>query len=324
MSTKQSKLVLFVQQYSTLIGLFIAILSVSTASILIRKAQETLPSLVIAAYRLLLSSLFLLPFTIKKVIEEKHALNRSNLLLLFGSGLLLALHFTSWIKSLEYTNVVSSVVLVTTTPVWVTLFSPIFLKERQSRAFSTGLAMAVLGIIIISFSGVCQLSASGIQCMDTTNLGEAKGLTGNLLALMGAWCMAGYTMVGRKVRKELSNWSYIFLVYSVTALILLLLCLITHQPLLKVTGQDLLWLGALALIPQTIGHSLLNWALGKLPAAYVSLSLLGEPVGSAALAYLFLNERPTALEWLGAGVIIFGIYWASKPHKRADQSDVML
>lgn len=317
MSTKESKLILFIKKNSAAFGLFIAILAVSTAAIFIRKAQENLPSLVIATYRLVLACLFLMPFTIKKVVAEKQVLNGKNIRLLIVSGILLALHFASWITSLEFTNVVSSVVLVTTTPVWVTILSPLFLKEKQTSAFSAGLTVAVIGIIITSISGVCTLSLDGIYCEKIYRLGEGNALVGNLLALLGAWCAAGYMMVGRRVRRELTNGSYIFLVYSVTALTLLLISLLTHQPLMAVSQRDLLWLVALAIVPQVIGHSLLNWALGKLPAASVSLSLLGEPVGSAALAYLFLSEHPTALEWLGSAVIIFGIFWATRlPRKK--------
>jgi drug/metabolite transporter (DMT)-like permease len=214
------------------------------------------------------------------------------------------------------------VVLVTTTPVWVTIFSPLFLKEKQSRTFSVGLAVAVVGIIITSISGICRLSSGGVQCAQGGLWGRDTALAGNLLALAGAWCVAGYMMVGRRVRKDLSNRSYVFLVYSVSAVTLLLISLLTRQPLLSVSKMDLLWLVALALIPQVVGHSLLNWALGRLPAAYVSLSLLGEPVGSTVLAYLLLNESPSTLELIGAAVIIFGIYRATRPAKKTEPIDM--
>ena len=324
MSINKSKIVLIIYKNLAAYGLFIAILAVSTAAIFIRKAQANISSLVIATYRLCLASIMLLPFSIKRVLHEKKALHKKNIFLLVLSGILLALHFASWITSLEFTNVASSVVLVTTTPIWVAILSPLILKERQSSAFSIGLAVAVVGIIITSVSGICRLSSGGIQCAQTDIWGADKALLGNFLALAGAWCAAGYMMVGRRVRKELSNRSYIFLVYSVSAITLLLISLLTRQPLLSVSGIDMLWLVALALIPQVVGHSLLNWALGRLPAAYVSLSLLGEPVGSTLLAYLLLSESPSALELIGGAVIIFGIYWATKPARRAEQTDATI
>ncbi len=321
MSIKQSKLYQFVNKRAAPISLVIAIMAVSTAAIFIRKAQEHLPSLVIATYRLLLATLILLPFSIKNLRQDKSKINRKNIPLLFLSGLLLALHFASWIKSLEFSNVVSSVVLVTTTPIWVTLLSPIFLKEKLPSVFTVGLVIAVIGMLFVALSSVCTLSPGGLSCVGLSALADRRGLLGNLLALIGAWAFSGYMIVGRIVRKEISNQSYILLVYAIAGICLLLFSLLTKQPLRDVDLQGFKWLVILALIPQIIGHSLLSWALGKLPAAYVSLSLLGEPVGSAILALLILGEVPTILEILGSSVIIFGIYWANKPRGNTDTQD---
>ena len=304
------------------IGIFIAVAAVSTAAIFIRKAQEHLPSLVIATYRLIMATIFLFPFSIKKLREDKTAINLKTFPLLAGAGVLLAFHFMSWITSLEYANVASSVVLVTTTPVWVTLLSPLFLKERTPRTFTIGLSIALVGIVVVSLSSMCGFTADGFQCSNLAELTGHNGLLGNLLALAGAWCMAIYMMVGRSARKQLSTQSYIFLVYAAAAFTLLVLSLITKAPLGKVNGQDFIWLVLMAIIPQIVGHSLLNWALGKLPAAYVSLALLGEPVGSSILAMIFLNEMPTWLEVLGSAIIIAGIYWASKPRKVISEEDL--
>ena len=327
MSIKKSKLYQYVNKNAAAIGLFIAIMAVSTAAIFIRKAQEQLPSLVIATYRLILATLFLAPFSIKKLNREKELINRKSMPYLAGAGVLLALHFTCWITSLEYTNVISSVVLVTTTPVWVTLFSPLFLNEKLPRSFTTGLVVALLGITIIPLSSICSLSLNGVQCTWETDFKAIEGLTGNVLAMLGAWCMAGYMIVGRRVRKTLSNQSYSFVVYAVAGITLLVISLLTKQPLLQVSPGNFVWLILLAIIPQNIGHSFLNWALGKLPAAYVSLSLLGEPVSSTLLALIFLSEQPAALEVLGSVIILFGIYWANRPSQitpDASQSEAML
>jgi len=309
---------------SATFGLVAAILAVSTAAIFIRKAQENLPSLVIATYRLLLAVLFLFPFSIGKVVRERQAIHGKNALLLTASGILLGLHFAAWITSLEYTNVVSSTVLVTTSPIWVTLLSPLLLKEKLPKAFTIGLMIAILGILLISLNGLCTFSAAGMQCGLEDGFNGRQGIWGNFLALVGAWCASGYMMCGRQVRKHLSNQSYSFLVYAIAGITLLLLSLATRQPLLEVKVPDLSWLALLALIPQVIGHSLLNWALGKLPAAYVSLSLLGEPAGSAVLAFIFLNEKPSPLEILGSAVIILGIYWANKPRRSAEAAEINL
>ena len=324
MSIKKANIYQYVNKNAAPLGLLAAILCVSTAAIFIRKAQESLPSLVIATYRLSLAALFLFPFSIKKVIQEKQVLRKKNVFLLIVSGILLGIHFAVWVTSLRYTNVVSSTVLVTTSPIWVTLLSPFLLKEKLPRAFTVGLAIALAGILVISIDGACSFSGGAIRCGLGNGLNGKQESWGNFLALLGAWTSSGYMICGRKVRKELSNQSYSFLVYAIAAATLLLLSLATRQPLLNVNPQNLLWLVLLAFFPQVIGHSLLNWALGRLPAAYVSISLLGEPVGSAILAIFFLNEKPSPLEILGSAVIIFGIYWASKPRVRAEATEINL
>ena len=111
------------------IAIFIAILAVSTASIFIRQAQQDAPSLVIVAVRLTLASIALAPFAIFQHRDEIRSLTRREWILAALAGLFLSVHFATWITSLEYTTVVSSVVLVSTGPLWVALLSPIFLKE---------------------------------------------------------------------------------------------------------------------------------------------------------------------------------------------------
>lgn len=324
MSIKKFNIYQFVNKNTAPLGLFAAILAVSTAAIFIRKAQTDISSLVIATYRLSLAVIFLFPFSIRKVIHERQVIRGRNTLLLIGSGMLLGIHFAAWITSLEFTNVVSSTVLVTTSPIWVTLLSPFLLKEKLPKVFVVGLMVAIVGIVLISLNGMCSFSPAGMHCGLEDGFNGRQGSWGNFLALFGAWCASGYMICGRTVRKELSNQSYSFLVYSVAALTLLAISLATRQPLLAVDASNLVWLVLLALIPQVIGHSLLNWALGKLPAAYVSLSLLGEPAGSAALAFFILNEKPSPLEVLGSAVIIFGIYWANKPRRSVEEADPTL
>ena len=117
------------------LAIFIAILAVSTASIFIKFAQKDAPSLVIAAVRLTLASLILLPATFHSADNRAQlkSLTRADWKLAILSGLFLSVHFAAWISSLEYTTVVASVALVSTGPLWVALLSPLFLREFPSR-----------------------------------------------------------------------------------------------------------------------------------------------------------------------------------------------
>ena len=297
---------------SPILGLFVAVLAASTSSIFIRYAQTEAPSLAIAAWRLCLASLILVPLAFLRNREEIRRLERNSLGLLVLSGIFLCFHFASWITSLEFTTVPSSVVLVTTSPLWVAVLSPVVLRERLPVIVWIGLAVALVGGTIVGGGQACQISSAGLDCSGFQGFLHGKALFGNFLALVGAWCGAGYLLVGRWVRPTLSLLSYTAIVYGIAAVGLVILVLINHTPLFGYQPVTYLWFVLLALIPQLIGHSTYNWALRYLSAAYVSIALLGEPIGTTILALFLLKEAPTILEIVGGILTLLGIYIASR------------
>lgn len=298
------------------LAIFIAILAVSTASIFIRFAQREAPSLVIAALRLSFASLVLAPVAITKHRDELRNLSRSDLLLGLLSGAFLAVHFATWISSLEYTTVASSVVFVSTGPLWVALLSPVFLKEPLTRSVLIGMLLALLGGTIIGLSDSCSISLSGAEkllvCPPFSKFVQGKAFLGNFLALVGAWTVAGYLMIGRRLRAGMSLVPYIFVVYGIAAIVLLGIMFIAGQSPIGYSPIVYIWILLMALVPQLIGHSTYNWALRYLPAALVSITTLGEPIGSAILAYFILSEAPTLLTIFGGILILTGIYISSR------------
>jgi len=297
------------------LALGFGILAVSTAAIFIRFAQAEAPSLVIAFYRLGLSALILAPVTWLRHRQELRSLDRRTLALAALSGLFLAFHFASWITSLELTTVASSVVLVTTTPLWVALFSPLFLKESLTRTVLIGLVLALGGGLVVGLSDACTWQA-GLICPSLAEMIGGQAFWGDILALFGAWLSAAYIIVGRGVRRQLSLGSYIFIVYGMAALVLLGLVLVNHLPLTGYTPATYGWFFLLALIPQLFGHTIFNWALRYISAAYVAVTLLGEPIGSTILAYFLLRETPTWVKIIGAILILAGILVASRGESR--------
>ncbi len=293
------------------LGLLFGILAVSTASIFIRYAQQEAPSLVIAAYRLGIASLVLAVPVLRKHGDEFGQLRRKDALLVALSGMFLAVHFATWITSLEYTTVASSVVLVSTTPLWVGILSPILLKERLTRPLVTGMILTLAGSVLVGLSDACQWQG-GLVCPSFSEFVQGSAFWGDFLALAGAWMAAGYLLIGRQTRRKLSLWPYVLGVYGTAALTLVIWTLLQGLPFTGYPRSAYLWFAALALVPQLIGHSTFNWALRYLPAAFVSITLLGEPVGSAVLAYFLLDETPGALMLLGGALILTGILIASR------------
>jgi len=286
------------------------ILAVSTASIFIRFAQKDAPSLVVAAYRLTLASLILAPLALTRHRAELRSLTRRELLLGLLSGFFLALHFATWISSLEYTSIASSVVLVTTTPLWVALLSPLILREASGKTVVVGMLLALIGGAVVGLADSCTWQ-NGLVCPPLSTFVRGTAFFGDFLALSGAWMAAGYILIGRRLRAKMSLIPYIFVVYGMAAIVLIIILVFSGQSPFGYQPLIYLWLLLLALVPQLLGHSTFNWALRYLPASLVSITLLGEPIGSTILAYFILKEAPTPLKIAGAVLILAGIYVAS-------------
>jgi len=266
----------------------VGIIAISTASIFIKLCDA--PVLIIATYRLMLASLMLSPFAYYR--KPWRGWERNTLGWPLLSGLLLSLHFAFWIASLKYTSVASSVVLVTTHPIFVGIGGLLFLKERLGLNLILGIVLSVWGSGLIGYG-------------DMTLSKET--LMGDGLALLGAMAASGYLLIGRKMRKEQDLLSYIFPVYSSAGLILILFSLIFQEPFFGYSSSTYFYLFLLALVPQLIGHTTFNWALKYLPVSMVAITILGEPIGSTILAYLILGEGLTIWKILGGISIFAGI-----------------
>ncbi len=276
----------------------IGVIAVSLASILIKLAQaEAIPSTLIAASRMTIAALVLTPISLSRYRAEIQGLQRNQLTLAAVSGLFLAIHFATWVKSFEYTSVLVGVVLVNTNPLWAAILEFIFLRTKLGRWVLTGLAVGIIGSIIVALpsSGSLQFEAN----------------TGSLLALIGAVAVAVYFVIGRNLRATLSLIPYIWLVYGCSALFLLILVAVTGIPLFGYSLKGYLLLVATALIPQLIGHSSLNFALRYFPASYVGIAAQLEPVLSAIVAFLLFTEIPTGLQIIGSVIILSGVILAS-------------
>lgn len=271
--------------------LSIGVVSVSFAAILIRLAEA--PALVIASYRLTIASLILAPIALTKPARNRLRLRWRDGLLMLLASLFLALHFGLWIASLDYTSIASSVVLVTAHPALVAIASYFLWGERLSRLKVTGIALALAGVAWINYTGL------------TFSL---RAVTGNLLALVAGFAMAGYLLIGGHLRERISIMSYLAIIYASSAVMLLVTTAICGQNLFGYSAHTYLMLVLLAIIPQLIGHSSLNLAVRLIPVTLVSVAILGEPVGATVLACLILGEAPSINEIAGGLLILIGIF----------------
>ncbi|MCD6391765.1 MAG: DMT family transporter [Dehalococcoidia bacterium] len=266
--------------------LTIGVISVSFAAIFVRLAEA--PPLVIATYRLCLASLIIIPVAWVYSSSELRHLSRRTTMMALLSGAFLALHFGLWIASLSYTSVATSAMLVTTSPIFVAIASYLLFQEKLSKQTIVGIVISLIGSVLIGFGN--------------WRLGT-NPLFGGILAFLGALAVAGYLLIGRKLRRSIGFLSYASLVYSSAAMLLLLSTLAFGYRLVGYSPTTYAMLALLAVVPQLIGHSAFNWSLRFVPATLITIAILGEPVGATILAFLILKEIPTLSE-IGGGILI--------------------
>ena len=282
----------------TYLILALGVVSLSFAAIFIRLADA--PPLVIAAYRLSLAALLINPVAWIRSGPELRRLIRNNLAMTLLSGAFLALHFVLWISSLSYTTVASSVVLVTTSPIFVAIASHFLFHEKLSRHAILGIVICLVGAVLIGYGD--------------WRIGS-KPLLGDMLAFFGTLSVVGYLLIGRRLRQNTDLLSYSCLVYSSAALFLLLAVFTLNYRLFGYSATTYLMFVLLALLPQILGHLSINWALGFVPATLVAIAVLGEPVGATALAFVILNESPTFTQIGGSILILSGVFVAFRRSK---------
>lgn len=279
----------------------IGLLAVSLGAVLARLAQGAgVASLAVATWRLGLAALLVTPLALWQSRRDLASLSRRQMGLTLAAGFCLALHFATWITSLEYTSVASSTALVTTNPLWIGLASFVLFRERPRPAMLAGIALSLAGSLCIFWSD-SQHAAPG-----------AHPLLGNALALVGSWCFSAYLLLGRRLRAGLPLPAYIWLAYGAAALFLLTASQATDTALSGYAPATYLVMLGLALGPQLLGHTAYNWSLRYVSATFVAVVTLGEPVVSALLAFMLFGEGFAPLQAVGFGLLLVGIYFAAR------------
>jgi len=272
------------------LAVLVGVFAVSFSALFVR--LSTAPPLIIATYRLLFTFLILLPVAMASGFRGVRGMTRRQIVLALASGLFLALHFVTWFTSLLYTSVASSVVIVTTQPVFVVIGSWLFFRERISR-----LAM---------FGGLLALSGSFVIGAGDFQVGM-RAFVGDLLALAAAVMVSGYLLIGRRLRGSVELSGYTFVTYGMSSLALVATSFLARVPFHPYPARDWLLFLALAAICTVLGHTVFNWVLRYIPASVVSVSILGEPIGAIIWAAVFLGENPTLRQLAGGALIFSGL-----------------
>ena len=278
-----------------LAALAVAVGAVSTSAILVRWSGA--PSLVKAFYRVLFTTALLAPLAVRRPKDRRAfaRLGPRDGAVAVASGIALAVHFAAWFESLRWTSVAASVTLVQSQPVFVAVGAWALLDERITGRIVAGIGIAVGGMALLSFTG------------GTGAVATPRPLLGNGLALIGALAYTVYVLAGRSLRQRIPVLPYVIVVYGVCAVVLGAVAVARGHPLVGYAASEWLLFLGMAVGPGVFGHTVVNWALAHVRSSVVSVSLVGEPVGSTVLAAVLLTEIPTAGTVVGGCVALAGI-----------------
>ncbi len=278
----------------------VAVLAASTSAILIRAGDA--PEPVMAFYRVLFTVCLLLPLA-RDTGTELSRISRRDLVAAGVAGLALAAHFSAWFESVDRTTIAASTTLVQTQPVFVALGAFFLLDERVTRRVVGGILVALVGVMVMSGDGLLGAPTASAP------------LVGNALAVVGAVTGAAYWLSGRSIRQRVSLLPYVLVVYSVAGVGLFVSLLAQGQALVGYPAHEWALFVGMAVGPGVLGHTLINWALEHVESSLVSVSLVGEPVGSTILAAVIFGEVPGVVTLAGGIVVIAGIVVTARAYR---------
>ena len=277
---------------------FIAVVPCSTTVIWVRLSDA--PSLTVALWRMIFSTILCIPFLIIERREVKN-LSPKNFLTCALSGFFLALHFATWLSALTMTSAAAAASLVSTNPIFVALITAFWFHKKPSKTVIISLIFTIIGSVVVAFgSGFASLGS----------------LSGNMLAVLGALTVAFYLVIGSFVRKTVTSGIYVTIVFAFAAIFLALFCIILDAQLAPDNSQTFLAIFALAVFCSLGGHVVFNWLLKYHEPMLISIAVLFEPVFASIWALWLFEEVPSVLTVFGCIMIIGGVWYYIKSNER--------
>ena len=286
------------KSFLSYLALGVGTLSLSFSAMYVRWADA--PGTVTGFYRLLISTIIILPLLVKRSVLMNH-LTWSKILPPILGGMCMAATFSLWNTSLSYTTVASAAMIGNISPLWVSIVAWGLLRERLSPQFWLGLILLFLGIAFIMGGNFFLQPRLGF---------------GDLLAFASSFFYAAYILVTQWGRKSLDSLTLVWVNGASACLWMLLIILLLGQPLTGFPQQTWIVFFAAALFTQLIGYVAISYALGNLPASVVSPSLNLQPVVAIILAIPLLNEFPAGLQVLGSLLTLAGVYMINYAHQQ--------
>jgi len=270
--------------------LLIGVFAMALAGTLIKLTRANFYG--IAFYRLFIAAVMLFIYSPVKISRSMFKVSPKELFWVMIGGVFFSLHLILWIYGLTTVGVFEAMVIVATNPIYTTIGAYFIFGECPRDKFLPAFILAFIGTVLTFVDGF---------------RGEMGNVTGMFSVFISTLFFSAYVLTGKKARKRTTTNSYIFMLYSASALICLIFILATGSPLINYTTRNYVFFIILALVPTVIGHGSLNHCVGYFRASTVSMLTLLEPVIGSVAAYMLLGEGVGEYSTFGFVLIVFGI-----------------
>ena len=265
--------------------LFIGLLAISTSPVIAR-LLPLVPAAIIAFWRMTFASAMLWGYS---SIRPQESIAPKNIRLVLAAGFLLAMHFIFWFSALKLTSIANTTVLGIVAPAFTLLFGRLWYNRKLSWITITALLVIFLGGIIVQGNDLGRVNSTGL---------------GNIMAILSAVFLGSVFIIGAKVRKTTPVIAYTRMVYTVSAIVLLVSSLVLDNPLLGYSINNYFWLFILGLVPTLIGHTAFSYSVKFVSPTVIAAFPLGEPIIASYLAWILFAER-VPFYVVGGGLIVF-------------------
>ena len=271
--------------------LLVGIAGLSLAGVFYKLASA--PAVAMVAWRMLIGTAVLAPvaYVMRRATPHRIRFTRADLQLSAAAGAFFCVDLVLWAVSLRYTSVASAALFVSTQPIYVAALATTYFGERPSRELFSGVALGIVGIIIV---GAVDLHLSG------------RALIGDGLALTAALAETAYLLIGRRVRQHIDAPRYVLVVYATCAVCCWLALYALGVPA-HMSGHDMMMAFGVALSATVVGHTLVSLSLGYMPAPVVAISFLAQPMLAALFALAFLHQSIPWTTAAGGAIALAGI-----------------
>ena len=265
--------------------LFIGLLAISTSPVIAR-LLPLVPAAIIAFWRMTFASAMLWGYS---SIRPQESIAPKNIRLVLAAGFLLAMHFIFWFSALKLTSIANTTVLGIVAPAFTLLFERLWYNRKLSWITITALLIILFGGIIVQGDDLGRVNSTGL---------------GNIMAILSAVFLGSVFIIGAKVRKTTPVIAYTRMVYTVSAIVLLVSSLVLDNPLLGYSINNYFWLFILGLVPTLIGHTAFSYSVKFVSPTVIASFPLGEPIIASYLAWILFAER-VPFYVVGGGLIVF-------------------